>query len=376
MADPLSIAAILGLVFAGTKLSQSAPPKLEVQQESENVTNLMSSEFTAIPDMAPQISINDISKQEHPSFGVVAPMKHVAGDPVYNLRDRPYVSGKMNNLSPAAKVMVGPGLGIGPDVPSYGGHQQLYRVNPENVGAYRLTTLPGRAGPSESLVKTSGMVGELTHNKPETTAFLPSRLPNVKGRASGQGGGLNGVTVRARHEHTKRPTVRSETGWRNDGLGYAPAKRTVSALQVAQDPTRNKGDDSGCVHLHSNRPQPGIHSFHGGYTNTPEVAQGGAAIRQHDKRSNVNRAGNPGRMNVRESALNTGGKTTTVRSDTTRMDGWMGHGSDARGQRYSQVTYQDNNSYKGNSNPYASDNSLGMAKTQLANNPLAHTISR
>lgn len=375
MADPLSILAILGLAFAGTKLSQTTPPKLEAEAPTENVTELMSSEFTAIPDEPPKISINEISKQEHPSFGVVAPMKYASGDPVYNFRDRPYVSGKMNNLSPAAKVMVGPGLGLGPDTPAYGGYQQLYRVNPENVGAYRLTTLPGRTGPAEALVKTTGVVGELTHNKPETTAFLPSRLPNVKGKASGQGGGLNGVTVRAKHEHTKRPTVRSETGWRNDGLGYAPAKSTVSALQVAQDPTRNKGDDSGCIRLHNNRPQPGIHSFHGAYTNTPEVLQGAGAIRQHDKRSNVHRAGNPGRMNVRESAGNTAGRVTTVRADTTRMDGWQSHASDTRGQRYAQITYQDNNAYKGNTNPYSSNNSLNVARNQLANNPLAHSLS-
>lgn len=375
MADPLSIAAILGLVFAGTKLSQNVPPKDEVPPSRENTTELLANELTSIPGENPRISLNDLGKQEHPSFGVMAPMKYTAGDPVYNFRDRPYISGKMNNLSPSAKVLVGPGLGVGPDTPAYGGFQQLYRVNPENVGAYRLTTLPGRSGPAEAIVKTPGMVGQLTHDKPETTAFLPSRYPSVKGKGQGQGGGLNGVTVRPRHEHTKRPTVRSETGHRADGLGYAPAKRTVSALQVAQDPTRNKSDDTTCVGLNNNRPQPGIHSFHGAYTNTPQVLNGTAAIRPHDKRSNYNRAGNPGRMNVRESAMKTAGRVTAVRADTTRVDGWTSHANDARGQRYYGIDYQNNNVYKGNMNPTVSSRGLDLARSQLASNPLAHSLS-
>ena len=376
MADPLSIAAILGLVFAGTKLSESAKQKREVVKSNEIVTTGMPAATGAFTmGDRPSVSISDISKQEHPSFGVVAPMKYAAGEPVQDFRDRPYISGKMNNLSPAGKVMVGPGLGVGPDAPAYGGYQQLYRVNPENVGAYKLTTLPGRSGPAESFVKTAGTIGQLTHNKPETTAFLPSRLPTVPGRAQGQGGGLNGVVVRPRHEHTKRPTTRSETGLRNDGLGYAPAKRLVSALQVAQDPTRNKGDDNGCVRLHNNLPQPGIHSFHGAYTQTPEVQRGTAAIRAHDKRSAVNRQGNAGRMNVRESALKTAGRVTAVRADTSRIDGWTSHAADARGQRYTGIQHQDNNTYKGNANPHVSNAGLNLAKNQLANNPLSHSIS-
>jgi hypothetical protein len=376
MADPLSMLAVLGLVLAGTKLSENARQKREPVKSNENITKLMSADdYMGVQEEQQIVSINDIGKQEHGNFAVIAPMKYAAGEPVQDFRDRPYVSGKMNNLSPAGKIMVGPGLGVGPETPAYGGYQQLYRVNPENVGAYRLTTLPGRSGPAESFVKTSGMVGALTHNKPETTAFLPGRLPNVPGRGQGQGGGLNGVTVRARHEHTKRPTIRSETGLRNDGLSYAPAKRIVSALQVAQDPTRNKSDDSGCVRLHNNLPQPGIHSFHGAYTNTPEVLYGSSAIRAHDKRSSANRMGNAGRMNVRESAINTVGRLTAVGADTSRMDGWNGPANDARGQRYAGIQHQNNNVYKGNANPNVSSAGLNLARNQLANNPLAHSIS-
>ena len=55
-----------------------------------------------------------------------------------------YGAGRLNNLSPRERQRVGLGLGVGPEVPALGGQQQLFRVNPGNVGAYRLTTLPGR----------------------------------------------------------------------------------------------------------------------------------------------------------------------------------------------------------------------------------------
>ena len=74
--------------------------------------------------------------------------------------------------------MVGPGVGVGPNVPAYGGYQQLFRVNPVNVGEYRLTTLPGRSGPAHDISGgLHGIIGEVTHNMPEKTAFLPSRRP-------------------------------------------------------------------------------------------------------------------------------------------------------------------------------------------------------
>ena len=376
MADPLAIAAIIGLAYTGSVLSQNVQSR-PVQPSRDNTTVLLTDfEDSVSIDAAREQGAVPAFKQEQDNFAVIAPTNYPAGDPVRNFRDRPYVSGKMNNLAPAAKVMVGPGLGINADTPAYGGYQQLYRVNPENVGAYKLTTLPGRSGPGEAVVKASGIVGQLTHNKPETTAYLPSRYPTVPGRGQGQGGSLNGFVERPRHEHTKRPTVRAETGLRTDGLGYAPAKSTVSALQRIQDPTRNKGDYTVNQVSYNDRPQPGISSHHGAYTNAPEVLRGSDAIRAADRRGMGNRYANPGRMNVRDSATQAGGRITTMRSDSNRKDGWVGHANDARGQQYSAIQHQDNNSFKGTHNPYARGASLNIAKKQLSNNPLALTISQ
>ena len=91
-----------------------------------------------------------------------------------------YDQGRMNNLSPVEKQLVGPGLGVGAHVPAVGGFQQTFRVNPVNVGEYRLTTLPGRAGHAgDTTGGRAAVVGELTLNTPYTTSYLPSRLPTV-----------------------------------------------------------------------------------------------------------------------------------------------------------------------------------------------------
>ena len=131
------------------------------------------------------------------------------------------------------KTLVGPGLGVGKNVPAYGGYQQLFRVMPNNVNGYKLTTLPGRSGPAGDV--TGGrraLEGKVTYNMPEKTAFLPARRPELPGRAQGQGGAVTGNPIRGNYEKTKRPTNRSETTLRQDGLEFNPAKSTVSALNT------------------------------------------------------------------------------------------------------------------------------------------------
>lgn len=374
MADPLSILAVLGLAYMGKKMSDKQPEFYE-EPETTQIQEDRPQQIDFIQDdYEPAFRDDRRKKFEQPSFTELAPNARVSGDQATRDRAPPYISGKMNNLAPVPRELVGPGLGVPANVPSYGGFQQMYRVNPINVNEHKLTTLPGRAGPSESLIKSTGIIGELTHYKPETTAYLPARRPELPGRAQGQGGAMSGVTVRPRHEHTKRPTVRSETGYRDDGLGFTPAKRVVSGLQMAQDPTRNKWDGTDEQFKFNDRAAPGVTSFTGGYHVTPEALEGIDAIRPSDRRGNANRPGNAGRMNVRESALKTVGKVTAVRSDVSRVDGWTGQGDGQRFQNYGPLGYQNNNAYKGAYNPNSYN--LNIAKTQLQNNPLAHTLAR
>lgn len=402
MADPLSIAAIAGLIFAARKFSEKSDnvqleqsgEKFQVETQEQSFDDLNRSVIVntlsgSIGDRPGVIGhgVRDLQKEIQPSFGDVGFINYTNGEPVHDFRNRPYVSNQMNNFSPAEKQLVGSGLGVGPEVPAYGGYQQLFRVNPNNVGSYKLTSLPGRSGPAADV--TGGRraaQGELTHHMPEKTAFLPERRPNVPGRAQGQGGSLNGVTVRQEYEKSKNTTNRSETSLRQDGLEFAPAQKVVPNGSIAEEPTRNKGDLNTNELKYMNQPTPGISSFHGGYENNPlskflesnnkNFSEFG--IRETNRRGKSERGANPGRMNVRGDALNQGGLVTSVRSDTARTDGRTGPANGSSGgrmQNYTQDTYHQLNSFKGNSNPHATSRELNVAKDQLTANPFAHSIS-
>ena len=374
MADPISLMAVAGLVYAGRTLStKSKPPPPSVKEAETPVVKAP----VEVQNNNFEPAIEYSQKREMESFADIAIQQRSGGQEILNMRNRMYDQGRMNNLSPIEKQLVGPGLGVNADTPAVGGFQQMFRVNPVNVGEYRLTTLPGRSGPAKDITGgRSAKVGELTHNKPETTAFLPSRLPAMPGRAQG----MSGVVPRNEHEKTKRTTNRSETGLRNDGLGFNGAKRFVSAQTVSQDPTRFKSDRNDLQYDYYNQPAPGITNFRGAYTNSA-AAQVTAktneelmkyGFRPEDRRGKPNRMGNAGRMNVRESALKQGGRLTSVRSDTTRVDGRMNAANGGWTQQYQQKAFHQFNAYKGNANPHTQD--LDIAKRQLQNNPLAHGL--
>jgi hypothetical protein len=375
MADPISLMAMAGLVYAGRTLSTKSKPPPPVNEAETPVVKAP----VEIQNNNFEPAVEYSQKKEMESFADIAVQQRSGGQEILNMRNRMYDTGRMNNLSPIEKQLVGPGLGVSADTPAVGGFQQMFRVNPVNVGEYRLTTLPGRTGPAKDITGgRSAVVGELTHNKPETTAFLPSRLPTMPGRAQG----MSGVVPRNEHERTKRTTNRSETGLRNDGLGFNGAKRVVSAQTMAQDPTRFKSDRNDAQYNYYNQPAPGITNFRGAYTNSA-AAQVNAktndelmkyGFRPEDRRGKPNRMGNPGRMNVRESALKQGGRITSVRSDTSRIDGRMNAPNGGWTQQYQQKAFHQFNAYKGNANPHCAN--LDIAKNQLNNNPFAHSLSQ
>jgi hypothetical protein len=385
MADPLSILAIIALAVAGKKLS-SAPPVPDMSEKSgilpvpeggEDTRDVILNNFTGNIPSDPGLGsfgTNSNKKMEQPSFGDIGHVTFVNGMPVQDFRDRPWVSGQMNNLAPVEKVMVGPGLGLDPNTPAQGGYQQLFRPMPNNVGAYKLTQLPGRAGPRDGTITggaapSTGTFGMFAQNRPEKTTYLPDRYAPVKSRAQGQGGALTGVEVRQKYEKGFRTTNRSETGLRNDGLSTAPAKKFILGGTLAQDPTRNKADLNNEQFGHFNNPSPGIHSFVSGYDVAP------TDIRVADKRGNQDRMGNAGRMNVRANAVNQGGQVTSFKQSYCPQQIMAKGPTGVNGQQYVAPMFQQNNVNKGNINPRATGAFLNTAKNQLAANPLAHTLS-
>jgi hypothetical protein len=382
MADPISLAAIAGLIFAGrsfSKKAESEPVQPEVDQTVEFIERPQNA-YDEVSEMVergfePRMEIPQ--KREMDNFADISYQQRSGGQEILNMRNRMYDTGRMNNLSPIEKQMVGPGLGVGADTPASGGYQQMFRVNPINVGEYRLTTLPGRSGPAaDTTGGRSALVGQLTHNKPETTAHLPTRLPPSAGRAQG----MSGAIPRASHQKTMRTTNRSETGHRADGLGFNGAKRFISAQSMPQDPTRFKSDRNDGQFEHYAHANPGITNFRGAYEtsaaakittkNNEELMRYG--FRPEDRRGKANRMGNKGRMNVRESALKQGGALTAVRTDTSRIDGRVNGPNGGWTQNYQQKPFHQFNAYKGNENPNSRD--LGLAARVLQKNPLSQSI--
>ena len=186
------------------------------------------------------------------------------------------------------------------------------------------------------------------------------------------------------YEKSKRTTNRSETTSRADALEYAPAKSIVSALTQAQDPTRNKSDMNLEQYDHINGRAPGINSFIGGVSVTPEMRmlnsqnQGNSeqyGIRTTDKRGKAGRTANGSRMNVRADALNQGGVVTTARVDSNKYDGRMNPVNGGWSQNYTNDSFYQLNPYKGKADPRNTSRGLNIHKQQLANNPFSHSLS-
>ena len=335
--DPLSVVAIAGMIYAGKVLSET--PRKEKygaqsrpavpngspfassvgQQEISDVStaHMLSQESNAqninrgtigVPGQGP--------KHEMGSFAEVSKTsgRSPHGQPVYDFSDRQNQGKNLNNVQPMEKQYVGPGLGIGSQIPAMGGYQQLFRVLPNNVGAYKLNTLPGRSGPAGAIVSQPTLQSTVQFNKPEKTAYLPQRYPPARGRSSGQGGNNTGTSGRMNFERTKRQTNRSVTTMRDDGLEYGPASDLVSKPSVQDNPTRNKGD------LNTQRindvAAPGITNFEGGY----EVAP--TNIRPAVNRGKRDRGGCGGRMNVMNG--NAGMVTAIKDSKSTEIIGVPG----------------------------------------------------
>jgi len=380
--DPLSLVALLGIAVAGRQIASSDRkegfiseplPNRETQQLpyfGRNI-NTPGQDLTLVTDFlsGPYIDTSKQRKDAVPNLQDTAPnVQFPYGQPVYNLYDRQNVSSRMNNLASAERRFVGPGLGVPASVPAYGGFQQQFRVMPNNVGAYKLTTLPGRSGPAQSFVGRGDERMTVTQNRPEKTYQLlgaKGKRPLERGRAQGQGGMLTGMRERESYVKTMRPTIRSETSTRMDGLEFGAAKKFVSAPTNQDTPTRNKANFQTRI---NDVAAPGIHSFEGAYQNT----QNNILLRPVD-RGNKGYTPPGGRMNVRGSATQVQGKTTKTRDSlSTTIEG--GAGNQGIGQNYDITWKQNNNAYKGNAD--FRTNNLGLAVKQLDNNPFAMSLAQ
>ena len=347
--DPLSLAAIVGLVYSGKKISdakeeqQQVPTMLAPKKITRTELDLKSFRRSQDPVFDETIMTPDIgrgfagnpdwrlrSKEAVPNMGDIVKdgKRFPFGQPVYDVSYREAVTNKMNNLNPADKVYVGRGLGLDPNTPAAGGFQQFFRIEPTNMNEERLSTLPGTwGGPANSFIKNGGTtMGEITHHAKQTKAWHREPAQN---RGQGQGGALTAPEGRPDFQKTRRTTNRQETGYRDDNLGDGPAQFSVGQ----------------------------------GYDST---LMNNGQTRNTNNRVNPDRAANPGRMNVRQDAIGMVGANTTTRLEASSLPIRPADGS--HGQRYVVPQYQRDNIFKPNGEAKIDFN---LAKDIRAKNPLA-----
>jgi hypothetical protein len=359
--DPLALAAVVGLVFAGKKLSDndSAPPpattkprapltRRQIDMMVEPATH--SADYFDLKNTTPDLGrrIDDWRlrpKEAIPNLQDITPTnsRMPYGQPVYDLYNRQYITNKQNNISPLEQPMnVGPGLGVGADVPAAGGFQDYFRALPINVNEEKLTTLEGRTGPRNPFIKSGGAayIGDITHEAAQSkTAY---RNPGAYG-----GGGAQSALVapegRPNFLKTKKTTIRSETGLRTDTLSDGPPQYNVSQPYAA---AKNS------------------------YTDT-------ALTRSSGYREKYDRGANGERMNVRSDPVNQVGSGTHYRAESKPVQpGPMAITGSNQGRGTLPPEFDDPlNEFKSNPNPRAQSDFLDIAIQQLEKNPLAYSLA-
>lgn len=361
--DPLALAAVVGLVFAGKTIADSNESASAPQTTTKSPKPLSRRDIDMMADSvghrADAFDLRNTNpalgrrihdwrlqpKEAVPNLQDVTPTnsRFPYGQPVYDLYNREYITNKQNNVAPVEQPMrVGPGLGVGPDVLAAGGFHDYFRALPVNINEEKLTTLEGREGPPNPVVKNGGAayIGDITHQAAATKTA--KRAPAAYG-----GGGAQSALVapegRPNFLKTKKMTIRSETGLRTDTLTTGPPRYNV--------------------------PQP--------YAEGKTCYTDTDLTRSSGYRTKPDRAGNAARMNVRNDPVNQVGAATQLRIESEPVPpGPMGITGSNQGRGVLPPQFDDPlNEFKSNPNPRAQKNFLDIAIQQLEKNPLAYSLA-
>jgi len=364
--DPLVLASIVGLVFAGKTLaerSEKESPSRQPLPTTKPRRPLTRRDIDMMATPANHSADYFDLQNTNPEFGrrvgdwrlqrkdAVANLQDITptnsrfpyGQPVYDLYNREYITNKMNNVSPLeAPMNVGPGLGVGPDVKSAGGFQDYFRALPTNINEEKLTTLEGRPGPASYFVKNGGAggIGDITHQAAATKAAY--REPGAYGGGGAQSA-LVGPEGRPNFLKTKKMTIRGETGLRTDTLSDGPPQYNVA--------------------------QP--------YAEATDAYTDTTLTRSSGYRAKEDRAGNGARMNVRQDPIGLVGGGTQYRAESKPVQpGPMAITGSNQGRGTLPPEFDDPlNEFKSNPNPRAQPGFLDIAIQQLEKNPLAYSLA-
>lgn len=138
--------------------------------------------------------------------------------------ERYQVGMKHHGAGPVDPIRVGPGLGIGPDVPAAGGFHQFYQVLPENVNVHRKNNLPGRINPGSAPVQQGANMGiQHTNTDVDKPVWGLDRMPLVPGKCAVTAPACNGQP----NQNKRQDGSRGFMGHAFGGL-VAPAAHTTA----------------------------------------------------------------------------------------------------------------------------------------------------
>ncbi len=316
--DAVALAAVVGLAYIGKQMNDAPPPVIPTKVP------------VALDTQVAQPPIGQ--KETIDSFRDIASNanRYTYGQPVYNTTSRENVTNIMKNLSPNPWTRVGPGLGVGSNVPATGGFHQYIREIPVNPNEERLTQLPGRiqAPPTAPVPRGEDLSFRVDKNRPDQ---VYTRAP-MPGSAV-----IRAPEARSRYVKGSRSTLKDQTIGRETDLLGAP-------LVIANNPMNS------------------------GY-----LVTGNQSLDRKNARAKPHRAGNPGNMNVRAHPLGAHGVLTGVKSDKNSIPVIQGAPSIPNG--YIRSAVQEVNPYKDVPNSLATSDALTLAKRQLENNVYNHTFS-
>lgn len=247
-----------------------------------------------------------LQKREQENISVIAPNTRELNSDDLNDRRSVYKSTLRTNEPAQEKILVGPGVGIGPDVDAADGYHSMYRT-PQLLNNHRMTQLAGNmGGPARAEITSRGVMEHGTRDGDRTTE-VDHRIPSV---AAAQG-----MSYRSKHTNTELETNRSQTGHTTDIASTGPAGshlQSINRLDTEYTLEGHQADFTGFKH-HMNY---GFASGPGGYLQDTSLSR-----ELGDKRSNVTPSVTPGgRMNVALDPINAAGDHTKMRADTTTTD--------------------------------------------------------
>ena len=306
----------------------------------------------ASPYGAPVGGVQYGHKEAVATFSHIAPdaTRFTYGAPVFDMRGRQNAGTMHNNVAPVPKKNVGPGIGLPASVPAGGGFHPRFRIMPGNVGAYRLTTLPGNVGtPSFHVPRQTLPAGQQSQSRP--ARGVAQSTPGLGMKV------VDGGKVASRGAFT---SVRSNTAVRGQAQrrDHGQLKVPVRAARGADTAVPNRG---GATNVEYAQAAPGVSNWIPG----TQLKQKSMVVKPTQRETLASYRA-PAQMSRGNLAVGSTGGTTRQRTGaSTQISG--GQGGQGLMQRYVNDSLQRPNAYK----ERVAHNDFDTHKAILKNNPLS-----